>query len=81
MDLAPGDIQLVSNHTVLHARTAYEDYAALTERRHLLRLWLSLPGSGRGGRLSRLSGRLRLLARVAPQRLQARLRGAPPRSV
>ncbi|WP_405239227.1 TauD/TfdA family dioxygenase [Lentisalinibacter orientalis] len=80
MDLAPGDIQLVSNHTVLHARTAYEDYAAPTERRHLLRLWLSLPGSSRG-RLSRLSGRLRLLARVAPQRLQARLRGAPPRSV
>ena len=43
MDLEPGDIQLVSNHTVLHARTAYTDYEDPEERRHLLRLWLSLP--------------------------------------
>ena len=42
MDLQPGDIQLLSNHTNLHARTAYEDYEDPTERRHLLRLWLSL---------------------------------------
>ena len=40
MDLEPGDIQWLSNHTVLHARTAYEDDPA--HRRHLLRLWLSL---------------------------------------
>ena len=39
MELAPGELQLVSNHTVIHARTAYEDGAA---PRHLLRLWLSL---------------------------------------
>ncbi|MCA9774777.1 MAG: TauD/TfdA family dioxygenase, partial [Myxococcales bacterium] len=26
MDLEPGDIQLLSNHTVIHARTAYEDW-------------------------------------------------------
>ena len=42
MDLQPGDIQLLSNHTNLHARTEYEDYEDSTERRHLLRLWLSL---------------------------------------
>ena len=42
MDLQPGDIQLLSNHTNLHARTEYEDYADPAERRHLLRLWLSL---------------------------------------
>lgn len=42
MDLQPGDIQLLSNHTVLHARTDYEDYDDPTKRRHLLRLWLSL---------------------------------------
>jgi hypothetical protein len=36
---APGDIQLLSNHTIVHARTAYTDGAA---RRHLLRLWLTL---------------------------------------
>jgi hypothetical protein len=42
MDLQPGDIQLLSNHTNLHARTEYEDYAEPERRRHLLRLWLSL---------------------------------------
>jgi hypothetical protein len=42
MDLAPGDIQLLSNHSVLHARTAYEDHAEPERKRHLLRLWLSI---------------------------------------
>lgn len=42
MDLQPGDIQLLSNHTNLHARTAYQDYSEPARRRHLLRLWLSL---------------------------------------
>lgn len=45
MDLAPGEIQWLSNHTVLHARTAYEDPPEPERRRHLLRLWLSL-GTG-----------------------------------
>ncbi|HXG28818.1 MAG TPA: TauD/TfdA family dioxygenase [Nevskiales bacterium] len=43
MDLQPGDIQLISNHTILHARTAFEDWPELEKRRHLLRLWISLP--------------------------------------
>ncbi len=42
MQFAPGDVQLVSNHVVLHARTAYEDTPDSTRQRHLLRLWLSL---------------------------------------
>jgi hypothetical protein len=42
MQFAPGDIQLVSNHLILHARTAYEDHADPARKRHLLRLWLSL---------------------------------------
>ncbi|WP_169544198.1 TauD/TfdA family dioxygenase [Sneathiella aquimaris] len=42
MDLEPGDIQLLSNHTNLHARTDYIDQDDPAERRHLLRLWLSL---------------------------------------
>ena len=42
MDLQPGDIQLLSNHTNLHARTAYEDFEDPALRRHLLRLWLSV---------------------------------------
>ncbi len=40
MYFEPGDVQLISNHTVVHARTAYED--APGSERHLLRLWLSL---------------------------------------
>lgn len=41
MELAPGDVQLVSNHAILHARTGYEDHVDPEERRHLLRLWIS----------------------------------------
>ena len=40
MALEPGDIQLLSNHTIVHARTAYEDDPG--RKRHLLRLWLTL---------------------------------------
>ena len=40
MQFTPGDIQLLSNHTIIHARTAYADDA--DRKRHLLRLWLTL---------------------------------------
>jgi len=39
MDFQVGDAQFVSNHVILHARTAYKD--AEGKNRHLLRLWLS----------------------------------------
>jgi hypothetical protein len=42
MWLAPGDMQFLSNHTIAHARTEYEDFPEAENRRHLLRLWLSL---------------------------------------
>lgn len=42
MTLEPGDIQLVSNHTVLHSRTHYIDHHEEERKRHLLRLWISL---------------------------------------
>ena len=42
MQFEVGDVQLLSNHTVLHARTAYVDHAEPERKRHLLRLWLSL---------------------------------------
>ena len=42
MDFKPGTIQLVSNHTILHARTGYEDFDEPERKRHLLRLWISL---------------------------------------
>ncbi|OAA68566.1 Taurine catabolism dioxygenase TauD/TfdA [Niveomyces insectorum RCEF 264] len=43
MVLEVGDIQIVSNCHLLHARTAYKDHPAPAPRRHLLRLWLSTP--------------------------------------
>jgi hypothetical protein len=36
-----GDVQLVHNHTVLHDRTAFEDWPEPERKRHLLRLWLA----------------------------------------
>jgi hypothetical protein len=41
MTFMPGDIQFLHNHTILHARTAYEDWLDAERKRHLLRLWLA----------------------------------------
>jgi hypothetical protein len=41
MDFQVGDLQLLNNATILHARTAYEDFEEPERRRHLLRLWLT----------------------------------------
>lgn len=41
MDLAPGDMQFVSNYSVYHSRTSYEDDPDPERRRHMLRLWLA----------------------------------------
>lgn len=40
MDFRPGDTQWLCNHSILHARTEYEDWPEPGRRRHLLRLWL-----------------------------------------
>lgn len=56
MILDPGDIQLLSNMQVYHARTAFKDYppGSVDERgkervrRHLMRLWLAVPESEGG---------------------------------
>ena len=45
MDLEPGDIQLVHNHTILHDRTGFDDWDEPARRRHLLRLWLACPAA------------------------------------
>lgn len=49
MKLEKGDMQFVYNHTLLHDRTSFEDWddrssPDLSQKRHLLRLWLSIPG-------------------------------------
>ncbi len=41
MDFEPGDIQLLKNAVILHARTEYEDFPEPERKRHLLRLWLT----------------------------------------
>jgi hypothetical protein len=43
MEFLPGDVQLVHNHTLLHDRTAFEDWPQPERKRHLLRLWLAPP--------------------------------------
>jgi hypothetical protein len=43
MQLQPGDMQFVYNHSQLHDRTAFTDWPDPDKRRHLLRLWLSMP--------------------------------------
>ncbi|MFT7687282.1 MAG: hypothetical protein ACI9FB_002634 [Candidatus Azotimanducaceae bacterium] len=40
MDLEPGDMQIINNYHLLHARTAYEDDVESGDIRHLKRLWL-----------------------------------------
>lgn len=45
MQLQPGDMQWLHNHTILHDRTAYEDWEEPDRKRHLLRLWLAAPGA------------------------------------
>jgi hypothetical protein len=41
MEFRPGDIQFLSNHWILHSRTAFEDFPEPEQRRHLYRLWLA----------------------------------------
>ncbi|WP_409174549.1 TauD/TfdA family dioxygenase [Brevibacillus fortis] len=43
MMMEPGDMQFVNNYTMLHSRTLYEDYEEPERKRHLLRLWLTMP--------------------------------------
>lgn len=43
MWLEPGDVQILSNYTVLHSRTSFEDHADEARRRTLFRLWLATP--------------------------------------
>jgi hypothetical protein len=41
MDLQVGDMQLCNNYTVLHSRTAFEDFPDPAHKRHMIRLWLT----------------------------------------
>lgn len=41
----PGDMLFVNNWVLLHSRDAFADAGQSTDRRHLLRVWLSMPNS------------------------------------
>lgn len=45
MELERGDMQLLNNYVTLHSRTNFEDFEEPDQKRHLLRLWLSIPAS------------------------------------
>lgn len=45
MRFSPGDIQLLNNHVIYHARTAFTDDEASGQNRLLMRLWLSVANS------------------------------------
>jgi len=44
MIFEPGDIQFLHNHVTAHGRTIYQDWPEPERKRHLLRLWLAIPG-------------------------------------
>lgn len=73
MDFAPGDIQLLSNHSVLHARSQYVDHDEPERKRHLLRLWLSLRSTYSPAEWPSLAREgLRLLSALGQGRLRDR---------
>ena len=57
MDFQEGDIQLLNNHTTMHARTAYEDYDEPERQRHLLRMWIAVDDERRRPLADALSAR------------------------
>lgn len=74
MDLQAGDIQLLSNHTQLHARTGFTDWDTRERRRHLLRLWLSLPQpESLTDRWRRTRAHARVVGRAARELIRTRI--------
>lgn len=45
MEFKPGDMQFLNNYVILHDRTPYVDWDEPEKKRHLLRLWLSVPNA------------------------------------
>ena len=41
--LKPGDILIANNYVTFHGRKAFEDWEKLEDKRHMLRLWLTIP--------------------------------------
>jgi hypothetical protein len=43
MELERGDMQLLNSFATLHSRTPFEDFEDPDQKRHLMRLWMSIP--------------------------------------
>jgi hypothetical protein len=72
---AAGDIQLLSNHSVMHSRTDYVDHEDPARKRDLLRLWLSLGVSASlEGHAARGREYLRLVSELVRARVRDRRR-------
>jgi hypothetical protein len=59
MDFQEGDIQLINNHVMLHAREEYEDYPEPGRERHLLRMWIAVDDARRRPLAESLTNRYR----------------------
>jgi len=57
MDFREGDIQLINNHIMLHAREAFEDHPEPGRERHLLRMWIAVDDARRRPLANALSDR------------------------
>jgi hypothetical protein len=80
MEFAKGDVQLLSNHTILHSRSAYEDHADPARKRHLLRLWISLESHPTlRERVARLRASMPMLLALARARIDRVVRGRQQR--
>lgn len=76
MELRSGDVQLLSNHTILHARTGFEDWPEPERMRHLLRLWLSVPEQRPlPERLRTLASLVSVVGTAARELVREKLRG------
>jgi hypothetical protein len=42
-DMQPGDVQIANNYAIIHSRTGFVDWPEPDRRRHMLRLWLTIP--------------------------------------
>lgn len=63
MSFQEGDIQLINNHVLLHAREAYEDHPEPGRERHLLRMWIAVDDARRRPLAQALAGRYRWVER------------------
>ena len=59
MDFQEGDIQLINNHTMMHAREVFEDYDEPERQRHLLRMWVAVSDEQRRPLADALTARYR----------------------